>query len=54
MAMPSGTATTVAMAKPPKTRQAVMPISVRKPRSVSSHQPSLSICTGLARKVGET
>src|SRR5690606_33609052 len=54
MAMPSGTAKTLARMKPPSTRQTVMPMSWMKPYSVNSSQPSLTIVMGLARKVGDT
>ena len=40
--------------KPPMTRQTVMPMSFRKLYSVNSSTPSLSMVSGLARKVGET
>ena len=54
MAMPSGTAMTVASTKPPNTRHTVMPMSWMKLNSVNSSQPSRAMVTGLARKVGET
>src|SRR5690606_34261229 len=54
MAMPSGTAKTLARMKPPSTRQTVMPMSWMKPYSVNSSQPSLTMVMGLARKVGDT
>ena len=52
--MPSGTATMAASTKPPNTRHTVMPMSWMKLYSVKSSTPSLTIVTGLARKVGET
>src|SRR5450755_2409253 len=42
------------MAKPPKTRQTVMPMSQPKPCFVSSVQPETSIVSGSARKVFAT
>src|SRR5450755_3968350 len=42
------------MAKPPKTRHTVMPMSQPKPCLVSSVQPETSIVSGSARKVFET
>ena len=44
--MPSGTAITAAITKPPTTRQTVMPMSSAKPCSASSVQPDRSMVTG--------
>ena len=54
MAMPSGTPTIAASAKPPNTRQTVTPMSRAKPCTLSSRQPATAIVRGSARNVGLT
>jgi len=51
IATPSGTAITAAIAKPPTTRNTVIPMSSPKPIFASSVQPDCSIASGSARKV---
>src|SRR3546814_42892 len=52
--MPSGTAKTAAMMKPPSTRQTVTPISPAKPYSVNSETPASAAFSGSARNSGGT
>src|SRR5947208_2792363 len=49
--MPSGSASSAASTKPPRTRHTVMPMSKAKPICVSSTQPLFTIVSASARKV---
>src|SRR5882757_7215453 len=54
MAMPSGTAITAAIRKPPTTRQIVMPTSKPNFCVANRSQPDSSVCWGDARKTRGT